>query len=75
MWRYCGGRLDAAAAVNHFVPWSRYPVDFGHNFVLSQPTLAWSEWAAKRWCRWTLDGGPSWKSLRKCATMPSRQRR
>ncbi len=35
---YCGGRLDAAAAVDHFVPWSRYPVDFGHNFVLSHGT-------------------------------------
>ena len=35
---YCGGRLDAAAAVDHFVPWSRYPVDFGHNFVLSHWT-------------------------------------
>ena len=35
---YCGGRLDAVAAVDHFIPWSRYPVDFGHNFVLSHGT-------------------------------------
>lgn len=24
--------------VDHFVPWSRYPTDLGHNFVLSHPT-------------------------------------
>lgn len=23
------------AEVDHFVPWSRYPVDLGHNFVLA----------------------------------------
>ena len=23
--------------VDHFVPWSRYPTDLGHNFVLSHP--------------------------------------
>jgi 5-methylcytosine-specific restriction endonuclease McrA len=32
---YCGRRLDLDAAVDHFVPWSRYPVDLGHNFVLA----------------------------------------
>ncbi len=24
--------------VDHFIPWSRYPVDFGHNFVLTHKT-------------------------------------
>ena len=23
--------------VDHFVPWSRYPTDLGHNFVLAHP--------------------------------------
>lgn len=32
---YCGGRLQSAAAVDHFIPWSRYPIDLGHNFVLA----------------------------------------
>ena len=33
---YCDARLAGSAAhVDHFVPWSRYPVDLGHNFVLA----------------------------------------
>jgi hypothetical protein len=35
---YCGGRLGrepSDAHVDHFVAWSRYPVDLGHNFVLA----------------------------------------
>ena len=32
---YCTGRLAPASVVDHFVPWSRYPVDLGHNFVVA----------------------------------------
>jgi hypothetical protein len=32
---YCGERLHSAMAVDHFVPWSRYPRDTAHNFVLA----------------------------------------
>jgi len=33
---YCRGRLKGEAGqVDHFIPWSRYPVDLGHNFVLT----------------------------------------
>jgi hypothetical protein len=33
---YCKARLDRGAAhVDHFIPWARYPVDLGHNFVLA----------------------------------------
>lgn len=33
---YCRAVLTAAATqVDHFVPWARYPVDLGHNFVLA----------------------------------------
>jgi hypothetical protein len=32
---YCQQRLGQQADVDHFIPWSRYPVDFGHNFVLA----------------------------------------
>jgi 5-methylcytosine-specific restriction endonuclease McrA len=32
---YCGGRLQSRVTVDHFIPWSRYPIDLGHNFVLA----------------------------------------
>ena len=36
---YCRKSLKGAQPhVDHFIPWSRYPVDLGHNFVLSHST-------------------------------------
>jgi hypothetical protein len=36
---YCQRPLRSEQAhVDHFVPWSRYPVDLGHNFVLAHAT-------------------------------------
>jgi len=32
---YCQGRLHDTVEVDHFIPWSRYPRDLGHNFVLT----------------------------------------
>jgi hypothetical protein len=32
---YCGSRVRDGGAVDHFIPWSRYPLDLGHNFVLA----------------------------------------
>jgi 5-methylcytosine-specific restriction endonuclease McrA len=32
---YCRKPLSGKAQVDHFVPWSRYPADLGHNFVLA----------------------------------------
>lgn len=32
---YCHDRLRGALAVDHFIPWRRYPTDLGHNFVLA----------------------------------------
>ncbi len=32
---YCRKPLSGKTQVDHFVPWSRYPVDLGHNFVLA----------------------------------------
>jgi len=32
---YCRRELDEGRAVDHFIPWSRYPSDLGHNFVLA----------------------------------------
>jgi hypothetical protein len=31
---YCQERLDRGLAVDHFIPWRRYPTDLGHNLVL-----------------------------------------
>ena len=35
---YCGNALREGGAVDHFIPWSRYPLDMGHNFVLAHAT-------------------------------------
>src|SRR5262245_5475880 len=32
---YCGRVLGERPHVDHFVPWSRYPFDLAHNFVLA----------------------------------------
>lgn len=32
---YCRTRMHDKVAVDHFIPWSRYPRDLGHNFVLA----------------------------------------
>lgn len=32
---YCGKALVGRTQVDHFVPWSRYPADIGHNLVLA----------------------------------------
>lgn len=32
---YCDGRIRRDGAVDHFIPWSRYPLDLGHNYVLA----------------------------------------
>ena len=32
---YCGRKVADARAVDHFIPWSRYPLDLGHNLVLA----------------------------------------
>src|SRR4029079_3453552 len=32
---YCGKQLSKQMQVDHFIPWSRYPADLGHNFVLA----------------------------------------
>jgi HNH endonuclease len=34
---YCAGSLREKVEVDHFIPWARYPLDLGHNFVLAHP--------------------------------------
>jgi hypothetical protein len=61
---YCEGALQSRGEVDHFVPWSLYPVDLGHNFVLAHASCN----AAKkdclaayehlhRWCGRNVDQG------------------
>lgn len=35
---YCNKSIKGNPEVDHFIPWSRYAVDLGHNFVLSHKT-------------------------------------
>ena len=35
---YCNRPLQNTGEVDHFVPWARYPLDLGHNFVLAHRT-------------------------------------
>jgi len=32
---YCERRIQREGAVDHFIPWSRFPLDLGHNYVLA----------------------------------------
>lgn len=32
---YCGKAMRKPGQVDHFVPWSKYPLDLGHNFVVA----------------------------------------
>jgi hypothetical protein len=60
---YCGGRVGPGENnVDHFIPWSRYPVNLGHNFVLAHSAcnLAKSDMLAavphlERWFDRTLE--------------------
>jgi hypothetical protein len=59
---YCERCLPAAAAVDHFIPWSRYPRDLAHNFVLAHGTcnsrkrdLLGGEAYLDRWVRFLSD--------------------
>jgi len=35
---YCRDRIRGTGDVDHFIPWVKYPVDLGHNFVLAHPS-------------------------------------
>lgn len=61
---YCERELTELSVVDHFLPWSRYPRDLGHNFVLTDPrcnTAKAAHLASARlleaWCRRNEDHG------------------
>ena len=35
---YCNRHMSIVPEVDHFIAWSRYPIDLGHNFVLAHPS-------------------------------------
>jgi hypothetical protein len=41
---YCRKPLSKQSQVGHFVPWSRYPADLGHNFVLAHDKCNNAKW-------------------------------
>ena len=56
------GPLPAAACVDHFIPWSRYPRDLAHNFVLAHSNcnslkrdLLGGETYLERWAEFVKD--------------------
>jgi hypothetical protein len=75
---YCDGGLRDAAHVDHFIPWARYPVDLGHNFVLAHEACNNSKrdmLAApphlERWCRRNADCGDDVGAAFLAAGLPS----
>lgn len=61
---YCDRTIGESPAVDHFIPWSRYPVDLAHNFVLAHGTCNGSKGGRlaaydhlARWCRRQADQG------------------
>jgi 5-methylcytosine-specific restriction endonuclease McrA len=35
---YCNRRIGEKGDIDHFIPWSKYPIEYGHNFVLAHTT-------------------------------------
>lgn len=61
---YCTGSLRRSGDVDHFIPWSKYPVDLGHNFVLAhagcngdKSDILADVDHLERWCRRNEDIG------------------
>jgi hypothetical protein len=59
---YCQRALPASGAVDHFIPWSRYPRDLAHNLVLAHGTcnahksdLLGGEVYLERWAQYVSD--------------------
>ena len=59
---YCQRHLPSAAAVDHFIPWSRYPRDLAHNLVVAhgacnsrKSDLLGGEVYLERWAEFVSD--------------------
>ena len=40
---YCSEEVKGAGHADHFIPWSRYPFDLGHNFVFAHRECNWEK--------------------------------
>ena len=77
---YCADALRGEPVVDHFVPWARYPLDLGHNFVLADARcnggkldrLAAFE-HLERWC--ARNARPDWTAALYARTLPHDVRR
>lgn len=74
---YCASRVTGAGDLDHFIAWSRYPVDLGHNFVFSHPAcnLAKRDHLAhphhlRHWRESNLDGGDQLAAAFDAARLP-----
>ena len=61
---YCRRAIGREGAVDHFIPWSRYPLDLGHNLVLADVTcnsrkrdLLPAFEHLERWCERNVEHG------------------
>jgi hypothetical protein len=77
---YCAGVIRGEPVVDHFVPWARYPLDLGHNFVLTDSRcngdkgdrLAAFE-HLERWC--ARNARPEWTAALEDRLLPHDPRR
>ena len=77
---YCADAIRGESVVDHFVPWARYPLDLGHNFVLADARcnggkldrLAAFE-HLERWC--ARNARPDWTAALDTRTLPHDVRR
>jgi hypothetical protein len=77
---YCAGAIRGESAVDHFIPWARYPLDLGHNFVLADSRcngekadrLAAFE-HLERWCE--RNARPDWATALEQRMLPHDFRR
>lgn len=74
---YCRSRITGTGDLDHFIAWSRYPVDLGHNFVFShsQCNLAKRDHLAhpdhlRRWREDNLDRGDALATAFDTARLP-----
>ena len=79
---YCGDRLTEAMHVDHFVPWTLYPSNLGHNFVLAdarcnedKSDLLADISHLYRWCNRERDYWPAARRSVHGARHPRRSRR
>jgi hypothetical protein len=67
---YCNKVMRESVAVDHFIPWSRYPRDLGHNFVLAHAScnqhkrdMLAAPAHLERWVRRTVNDGKTLQEI------------